>query len=166
MVYVNKVRIFSDKEISEIDNFWNPLLVVNKEHLEKRGYNNVVVKSESTINKLVDWFNSLEVEKIIKKPEDLILHRFSEGHYFDKHTDDVIRQGSKRKYLIGVALNDNYEGGKFNTYAPNKLTIGDKVGVPYAIKSNVMHEVTKVIKGVRKTAFVFVNDNHFKKESI
>ena len=161
MVYTGETKLFTDEELSLIDECWNSDRLVNKDHLKGRAYDSVAIENKSTISKLVEWFNSLKIEKITRNPKDLILHRFYKGHYFGKHTDDYMRNGSKRKYLIGVALNDNFKGGKFHTYNPDKVTIGTEVGVPYAIKTDVLHEVTEVTEGVRKTAFIFVSYNNF-----
>lgn len=162
-------KLFSDKELIDIDKLWNVGKIVNKNTFNDRYYQSSSVSnkhSKNIIDKLVNWFNSLDIEKIKNNPSDLILHRFNVGSYFSKHTDNQLRNGSLRRYLVGITINKDYIGGEFNTYSPEKLRIGKVPGVPYAIDSRVLHEITPVIQGIRKTAFIFIFDKHLHKKTI
>ena len=164
MVINGTEKLFSLEEISYIDNMWNDNLIVFKEGHRDRYYTSVNLEtkeSDKIVKKLVEWFNTVNEEKILVNPEELILHRFEIGSYFDKHKDDQITKHGPRKYLAGISLNDNFEGGEFFTYENHPLQIGKEVGVPYLMKSTVLHEVTKVTKGIRKSAFIFLYEKNF-----
>lgn len=169
MVINGTEKLFSLEEISYIDNMWNDNLIVFKEGHRDRYYTSVNLEtkeSDKIVKKLVEWFNTVNEEKILVNPEELILHRFEVGSYFDKHKDDQITKHGPRKYLAGISLNDNFEGGKFFTYENEPLQIGKEVGVPYLMKSTVLHEVTKVTKGIRKSAFIFLYEKNFINDTI
>ena len=55
IVHKGSHRIFSDKEILDIDEYWNPELIVNKDYLDGRAYDNIVVKNKHFISKLPMW---------------------------------------------------------------------------------------------------------------
>lgn len=164
MVINGSEKLFSLEELSYIDNMWDDNLIVYKEGHRDRYYTSVNLDnkhSDSIVDKLVEWFNSVNNEKITSKPEELILHRFEIGSYFDKHKDNQTTKHGPRKYLAGISLNDNFEGGEFITYGKERLQIGKEVGVPYLMKSTVTHEVTEVTKGIRKSAFIFLYEKNF-----
>lgn len=163
MVIKGTSPIFTLEELKQIDNLWNYESYTSKDTFTDRLYDSYFTNegfSTVVINRLVFWFNNLKIQNINNLPENLILHRFYKGCYFDKHTDNQVRNGYERRYLVGVSLNKDYTGGEFLTYNNNKEVIGDIPGVPYMISSTVEHEVTKVKEGIRKSAFIFVFDNH------
>jgi len=165
-VYNANTKLFNNSELLEIDKLWDEGNIVEKHQYSDRYYKNSIVNNSSSkkvISKLVKWFNSLDIDEIVNEPTDLILHRFSEGSFFNRHTDNQVRNGNLRKYLVGISLNDNYAGGKFITFNPNKLRVGKYPGVPYVLDSRVEHKVTEVKEGIRKSAFIFIFDKHLKK---
>ena len=169
MVINGTEKLFSLEELSYIDNMWDDNLIVYKEGHDDRYYKSVNLEnkqSDSIVSRLVDWFNSKNNEKILTKPEELILHRFAEGSFFDKHKDNQVTKHGPRKYLAGISLNSNFEGGKFITYGNEPLQIGKEVGVPYLMESTILHEVTKVTQGIRKSAFIFLYSKNFTNDSI
>ena len=74
---------------------------------------------------------------------------------FDK--ESILRKVYKnRAYVIGFHINNNYEGGEYKLYEPNEI-IDKTPGVPYCFKSDRLHEITKITKGIRKSALIFIN---------
>jgi predicted 2-oxoglutarate/Fe(II)-dependent dioxygenase YbiX len=106
--------------------------------------------------KLLNWFEIESGEKLKSYDYNLIIHKYNVGDYFDKHIDSVERGYKNRAYVVGFHINDDYDGGEYILYNPDSIV--DKTpGIPYFFKSDRLHEISKITKGIRKSAFLFVN---------
>lgn len=89
------------------------------------------------------------------------------GHY-TWHQDIGPGILSKRKVSITVQLSDpsEYEGGEMQMWAggheTNIITAYKGAGSVFIFPSYMMHRVTPVTKGVRKSFVLWVGGNHFK----
>ena len=164
MVINGTERLFSPKELSDIDQLWDPSIIVYKEGFNDRYYTSVNLEtrhSDLIVSRLVSWFEQATGEKVVNNPKELILHRFEQGSYFEKHKDNQVTKHGHRLFLVGVTLNNDFQGGEFYTYHKSTLQIGKQVGIPYVMKSTVLHEVKEVTEGIRKTAFIFLYNTNF-----
>lgn len=86
-----------------------------------------------------------------------------EGHY-DFHTDNFwdVAEERMRKLSLSLILNDDYEGGMFQIQVANEpILIPQKKGRVLIFPSFVLHGVTEVYSGVRKSIVVWVKGPHF-----
>lgn len=89
----------------------------------------------------------------------------AEGHY-DWHQDIGPGMGSLRKVSITVQLSDTdeYEGGDLEIWqgGPNAQVAPRGAGVVVIFPSYMMHRVTKVTKGTRRSFVLWVGGQHYK----
>ena len=79
-------------------------------------------------------------------------YRSEEGGHYKWHIDTPARSNEDvRKITFVLGLNDDYEGGMFETMTFNTTSIKIKRGELIAIPSFILHRVTPVTKGIRKT---------------
>ena len=74
MVINGTEKLFSLEEISYIDNMWDDNLIVYKEGHRDRYYTSVNLEtkeSDKIVKKLVEWFNTVNEEKILVNPSKL-----------------------------------------------------------------------------------------------
>jgi predicted 2-oxoglutarate/Fe(II)-dependent dioxygenase YbiX len=57
---------------------------------------------------------------------------------------------------VGFHINNDYDGGEYILYNPDSI-IDKTPGIPYFFKSDRLHEISKITKGIRKSALLFVN---------
>lgn len=89
------------------------------------------------------------------------------GHY-DWHIDSILGSphpkgtGLQRKLSMTLLLNDDFEGGDFeiNLSTPQKINI--KKGRAIFFPSFVLHRVTPVTKGIRKSLVIWVEGPRWK----
>jgi PKHD-type hydroxylase len=89
------------------------------------------------------------------------------GHYdwhIDSHvgTQNSFGTGLHRKLSMTLLLNDDFEGGDFeiNLSAPKKIEV--KKGMAIFFPSFVLHRVTPVTKGIRKSLVIWVEGPRWK----
>jgi len=79
--------------------------------------------------------------------------KYTDGDHFAKHTDEHYKNDKNEISLITVLiyLNDNYEGGntKFLFDNDNEISIIPKIGLICLMDQNILHEVPKLINGVK-----------------
>jgi predicted 2-oxoglutarate/Fe(II)-dependent dioxygenase YbiX len=63
-----------------------------------------------------------------------------------------------------VLLNDNFEGGDFNLYNQNKVTLNKMLGNTYIFDVKIEHEITPILKGERYSLLWFLQNEHIKME--
>lgn len=151
------MKLYNDIELE----FLNSYLDINEKDIRKkkdRNYEFVVFTGQqhNIINKLLNWFENTTGKKLKKKTYYLILHKYKTGDYFEKHIDELRIDDNNRAYVIGFHINDNYEGGDYKLYNPD-LLIDKTPGVPYFFECSRLHEITKITKGNRKSAVMFIN---------
>lgn len=163
MVLNGHNKLFSNQELQDIDKLWNSSLLIKKEYSDRKYHSVNIPKQEANgvIEKLIDWFNLNSTKKVSVLPEELILHRFEKGNFFEKHTDNQVTRHGPRLFLVGTVLNDDFEGGEFITYNNSIIQVGKQKGFPYLMDSTILHEVKLVTKGIRKSAFVFLYKHNF-----
>lgn len=87
------------------------------------------------------------------------------GHY-DWHQDIGSGSASHRKVSITVQLSDinDYEGGDLEIWSGGKkfITTEKGSGVTITFPSYMMHRVTKITKGTRKSLVLWVGGSHYK----
>jgi PKHD-type hydroxylase len=170
--------LFSDAELDAITELGDSLVLEKAElSVGGQGYENI----RST---LVSWVDrNPETEMLYRRMEDAVLalnarfFRFDlsgmanfqyalyggpEGGHFDWHKDygrdpsDPARE--PRKVTLSLQLSDpsGYEGCELQVRAGNKIDIAPKArGTLVAFPANVLHQVTPILSGVRKTLVVW-----------
>jgi hypothetical protein len=96
--------------------------------------------------------------EIIKIKKNIHFHTFKNGDWFGKHYDTR----DNRVYAVGVLLNDNFEGGDFNLYNQNKVTLNKILGNTYIFDVKIEHEITPILKGERYSLLWFLQNEHIK----
>ena len=170
--------LFTDTELDAITELGDSLVLEKAElSVGGQGYENI----RST---LVAWVDrNPETEMLYRRMEDAVLalnaryFRFDlsgmanfqyalyggpEGGHFDWHKDygrdpgDPARE--PRKLTLSLQLSDpsGYEGCELQVRAGNKIDVAPKArGTLVAFPANVLHQVTPILSGVRKTLVVW-----------
>ena len=86
---------------------------------------------------------------------------YDEGNFFNYHMDLGAKETACRKISCSVLLNDpsEFEGGEFQFYKDRSVTLtkGDIVVFP----SFLLHRVTPVTKGVRKSLVLWAGGSFY-----
>ena len=89
-----------------------------------------------------------------------------EGGHYDWHQDIGPNEGSLRKVSITVQLSepDEYQGGDLEVWTGgNSISSAERgAGVVVVFPSYLMHRVTKVTKGTRRSFVLWVGGDHYK----
>jgi PKHD-type hydroxylase len=116
----------------------------------------------STANNEVWKFNLISAQELIQYTE---YYDSAEGHY-DWHQDIGPGIGSQRKVSITVQLSepDEYEGGDLEMWSGgNHVAVAERgAGVVFIFPSYMMHRVTKVTKGTRRSFVLWVGGDHYR----
>ena len=86
-------------------------------------------------------------------------HAGEQGHY-DWHTDVGAGRTSHRKISISIQISDGseYEGGELQFMSRRKPQSADKIpGKAYTFPSYLLHRVTPVTEGIRRSIVVWVS---------
>ena len=79
--------------------------------------------------------------------------KYTSGDHFAKHTDEHYKNDKNEISLITalIYLNDDYEGGntKFLFDDTTEISITPKIGLICLMDQNILHEVPKLINGVK-----------------
>ena len=97
--------------------------------------------------------------------EPLQLAEYNEEDFFDWHLDFGVGQSSTRKLSISIQLSDSdsYEGGNLQFRINNKVIDAPRAkGTAIIFPSFIMHRVTPITKGSRKSLVGWVSGNHYK----
>lgn len=95
-------------------------------------------------------------------------YKASESGHYDWHVDSIVGQpnrqghGLHRKLSMTLLLNDDFEGGDFevNLSKPEKVNV--RKGRAIFFPSFVLHRVTPVTKGTRKSLVIWVEGPRWK----
>jgi PKHD-type hydroxylase len=90
---------------------------------------------------------------------------YQEGGHYTWHQDSGVSDTAPRKLSMVVQLTDpsEYEGGDLQILSgPNETTVSKQLGQVTAFPSYMLHRVTPVTKGVRRTLVVWVTGPSFK----
>ncbi len=83
----------------------------------------------------------------IKLPFSLL--KYETGCELEYHVHNAMDNGNTR-WIMGVQLNDNYDGGEHNYFIDNiKYTLDKKIGNITIYESTIPHEVTPILDGTR-----------------
>jgi PKHD-type hydroxylase len=110
-------------------------------------------------------FNLYSLPECIQYTEYLA----SENGKYDWHQDIGPSMLSKRKVSLTIQLSDpsEYEGGELQLFRggnpeTDTVTAPKKAGCVYIFPSYIMHRVTPVTKGVRKSFVLWLGGEHYK----
>jgi len=116
----------------------------------------------ATANNEVWKFNLISANEFIQYTE---YYDTQEGHY-DWHQDIGPGIGSQRKVSITVQLSEanEYEGGDLEMWSGgDNVAIAERgAGVVFIFPSYMMHRVTKVTKGTRRSFVLWVGGDHYR----
>lgn len=110
-------------------------------------------------------FFTSETGIIIKElKKNIHFHKYVEGDKFDLHNDDM----RGRVYGVGLVLNDNFEGGDFVFYNPEKVVLSKQVGNAYIFDVRINHQIKIITSGIRYSMLWFLGKNNleFKKNHL
>jgi len=124
-------------------------------------YNRLMELAVEANNKL--WkFDLISAPELIQYTE---YYASEEGHY-DWHQDIGPNEGSLRKVSITVQLSeaDEYEGGDLQLWMGGNSVINSArgAGVVVVFPSYLMHRVSKVTKGTRRSFVLWIGGQHYK----
>ena len=113
-------------------------------------------------NKSLWNFDLMSVDEQIQYTE---YYDTAEGHY-TWHQDIGSGNASKRKISITVQLSDptEYEGGDLEMWKGGESVVRSErgAGVVFIFPSYMMHRVTKVTKGTRRSFVLWVGGQHYR----
>ena len=116
----------------------------------------------STANDELWNFNLISVPELIQYTE----YYDVEGGHYTWHQDIGTGVGSHRKISITVQLSepDEYEGGDLEIFKGGEsyVTAERGAGVVFIFPSYMMHRVTKVTKGTRRSFVLWVGGDHYR----
>lgn len=163
-ILIESEPIFTAKELNIIDSLWKDENAIYKKTYDREYNTNMIDTPPIWITeRLLKWYENVTKKEFISYECKLILHRFKKDSYFAKHQDNNFRKDGYRDTLIGININTGYEGGKFQVYKENQiLEIGKIPGAPYSIDTELYHEITPVLNGVRKSLVLFIYEKNFK----
>lgn len=104
-------------------------------------------------NKLQIFFEETYGLKFVNNISTCQLYKYETGDMFKKHIDLAIDY-PKRRYNLGVNLNEDFEGGEYYCWAENIeddtiQTIPKNAGTICVYHSRQLHEIKEITKGVR-----------------
>jgi len=130
-----------------------------------RKYKFRVLSDSYYVEKLLKWFEKESGEKLKNYNYELIIHTFDVGDFFSKHVDAINIHNKNRAYVVGIFLNEDYSGGDYILYSPDEV-LPKLRGITYYFKSDRIHEITKVEKGIRKSALIFIYHEDLEKYNL
>jgi hypothetical protein len=112
--------------------------------------------SEFLYKKLFDFFEKHIGKKIYSYPPEIYIMQYDVGDLFSQHTDNI----KERIYVMGIQLNDDYEGGDYIFYEEDGVKIINKdIGTCYITSALTSHEVKMITNGIRYSLVAFVDKN-------
>lgn len=157
---VEQKKIFNHKECKEIID----LSKINPQEWNSsdRKYKSSTIvfneHSEWIYKKLKNFFEECSNQKLVALKKEIHFHTFNENDKFDLHNDAL----DKRIFSVGVLLNDDFGGGDFNLYVPNKITLDKVKGNCYIFDASISHEITPITSGERNSLIWFLQSEHLK----
>lgn len=98
------------------------------------------------------------IEETIKTvPSVMHLHKYSVGDGFERHNDEL----NDRKYVCGLVLNTNFEGGSYIVELEDeKVEIIKTIGNVYMFDVRRWHTVSTITKGERWSCVLFIQNRN------
>jgi predicted 2-oxoglutarate/Fe(II)-dependent dioxygenase YbiX len=83
------------------------------------------------------------------------------GDGFAKHVD-LVKEFDKRRYNLGIQLNDSYEGGEDICWDENnnEVLISKETGTVMSYHGKIWHEIKQITKGERWSIVMPIKKNH------
>ncbi len=157
-------NLISEDDLSFIDKLSYKVARVER---DDRRYSSHRLSNEEKsvfLKKLLIWVeNKLDIKfrRYDLSLFDTFFINYNVGDFFLKHRDDTLMwaKGSKRKYVSGFHINEDYEGGDFVVYDydDNFEIMEKRKGYPYIFESKMYHEVKPVLSGVRKSIVIHID---------
>lgn len=151
---------------------WKPSLSYKGDILERfRKSKQVgpnVRKGEWLYDLIKNCFLKHNIEVTAEIITEVQIIKYEVGDYIVKHIDTTGYDGKgdtlNRYYVLNIILNDDFEGGDFLYYDENNnpVKIENKTGIGLIFRTNILHEVKPVLKGVRYSFSVFLHPTDFK----
>lgn len=152
---------FSKEECGDIIALSKTYPPTHSETLFKREdfnyYYHLIMREESTqwiFDRVKEYLEAEYPGNTSNKMPCIFLHKYLVGSKFGRHNDSTTHPDQILN--IGVALNDEYNGGEFVLYEPGEVIPKD-VGRIYTIDSKRDHEVLEITKGERWSLILFLN---------
>jgi hypothetical protein len=157
---INQKHLFSKEECDIILKL--PNKASQKWDFGDRKYNSLSIQYSlenswlfDRLRTFVETESNVELREIKKQ---IHFHTFKKGDWFGKHNDTR----DSRVYAVGVLLNDNFEGGDFNLYNQNKVTLNKITGNTYMFDVRIEHEITPILEGERYSLLWFLQLENIK----
>jgi hypothetical protein len=103
-------------------------------------------------DKIINWFSK---KSNIKLNENMLhtgcnLHQYIMGDKFEKHID-LTNGFENRRYILGIQLNDNYDGGNYVCWDDNnnEIVFSKEIGTAIAYHARLPHEIQEITNGSR-----------------
>ena len=160
--------IFSNSELEQMKQLWMEGTVENKKSTtDDRNYTSSYLTNNNLYTKkLLSWAESILGVPIYDNGISLILHKYVEGDSFPKHRDNAVAYQGMRSYVIGCNLSNKYTGGEYKVYLDKTINIDKTPGVPYIMRSDVLHEIEPITSGLRESCLIFLYEHNFKKKTL
>ena len=119
-----------------------------------------ILKDRWILERIANLFKGDYPDNTIADMEEIYLHEYFPNCRFRRHSDKVLYPDHLLN--IGVALNDDYEGGEFMLYDPD-YTVPKQAGLLYSYDSGREHEVLLLKEGKRYSLNLFLKHKHLYK---
>lgn len=139
---------------------------IGKDWIKKYNVWDIPINEETNwfYDRIYNWFTNVSGVKIDKNiyfnntQSAHKLHQYVVGDRFDLHIDKN-ENNLDRIWNLGIQLNSEYQGGNYVCYDDNnvQLNISKKVGNVVAYNSDVLHEITEIIEGVRYSLVIKIH---------
>lgn len=168
MVFQDSQPLFTPEELNHILSYWDEERSVLKDFQNRRYKSCTWINIDNKYKiRLLEWFEQHTNLKLTSVEDQLILHKFSKGDYFDIHKDNQTKEHGKRLYAVGFTVQNSNEGGEFIILQEDEeYEVGDKPGVPYLFSSEVAHRINKVKTGERFSILMFIYSDFISKSFI
>ena len=176
MVQTNLLSEAQCKELIALgDGSWYPSLVKSSEAIayyrNSKSIDLFPKTGEWLYDKLKEFFLTQGIEITSDTIHFAQVIKYEVGDYIRKHRDfqrfvdgEIL---SDRVAACVVLLNEDFEGGEFYAYENNEvIELNKKAGQVGTFKTDVVHEVVPVTKGVRYSLAVFITADEVKTKNL
>lgn len=178
-------EMFNEKELEIVNNYCSKLKLsessvalplnasppLTKDRKSKVSF---FVKNEDNqllfqrINDVIQNVNEQNYNMDLVSYEQIQYTEYGVGDKYNYHQDTFFgekynsEQLGTRKLSLTILLNDDFEGGEFQFYVGSDVSVEMKKGQYIAFPSYLVHRVTPVTKGIRKSLVIWVIGPKFK----
>ena len=179
---------FTESEIDEIGNYCSSNVLEKAITMGQNETEDSLIRNSQTkfhyynsdtdwifnkLNNILDYVNSTVYNFDLNGYDAFQYTEYKKNGFYDFHTDmadmhdiNVHADTEARKLSISLVLNEpgvDYEGGDFQTMSSKDITTHEsKKGRIFIFPSYVLHRVSPVTKGIRKSLVVWVKGPKFK----